>query len=57
MRKAWKISLLIITCITLIITINNFTGDSMPDVLARILGVLDLAAIGVLTYTSVKLRK
>ena len=29
----------------------------MPDVLARILGVLDLAAIGVLTYTSVKLRK
>ena len=57
MRRVWKISLLVITCITLIIAINNFTGDSMPDGLTRILGVLDMAAIVVLVYTSIKLRK
>jgi hypothetical protein len=57
MRRVWKISLLVITCITLIIVINNFTGDSMPDGLTRILGVLDMAAIVVLVYTSIKLRK
>lgn len=57
MRRVWIISLLVITCITLIIAINNFTGDSMPDGLTRILGVLDMAAIVVLVYTSIKLRK
>ena len=56
MRKAWSLSLLVIGCITLTITINNFTGGHLPDVLTRILGVIDLIAIVVLAYTSVKLK-
>ena len=56
MRKAWTVSLLVITCISVIIAVNNFTGDHLPDALTRVLGVLDLIAIVVLTYTSVKLK-
>lgn len=56
MKKAWSISLLVIGLITIVITVNNFGGDFLPDTLTRILGVIDLLALAVLGYTSVKLK-
>lgn len=56
MKRAWTVSLLVIACISVIIAVNSFTGDHLSDALTRVLGVLDLIAIVVLTYTSVKLK-
>ena len=53
----WTASLLVITCIVLIWTICSFAGIKLPDTATRILGVLDLCAIPVLIYSSVKLNK
>ena len=55
-RMAWSISLLIIACITIVSVICNFAGADLPDALTRIFGVLDLCAIVVLAFTTVKLR-
>lgn len=55
-RLAWSISLLVIACITIVSVICNFAGADLPDALTRIFGVLDLCAVVVLVYTSVKLK-
>ena len=52
----WTASLLVITCIVLIWTICSFAGIKLPDTVIRIMGVLDLCAIPVLIYSSVKLN-
>jgi hypothetical protein len=53
--KAWVISLLVISICTLIISITNIIGADLPDMLKRILGVAELVALPVLSYTSVKM--
>jgi hypothetical protein len=55
-RDAWAVSLLVIACVTIVLTVCSFAGIDLPDVLARTLGVLDLAAVVVLAFTSVKLK-
>ena len=55
-RDAWAISLLIIGVVTLFITITSFIDLGLPDVLTRVLGVLDLCALVVLAFTTVKLK-
>ena len=57
LRLLWTASILIITCIVLIWTICSFAGIKLPDTVIRIMGVLDLCAIPVLIYSSVKLNK
>ena len=39
LRKLWGISLLIISCISLIIGICNLVSADLPDILKRILGI------------------
>ena len=56
-RLAWSISLIVIACITVFFTVSNFGGVDFPDMLTRTLGILDLAAVVVLVFTSVKLKK
>lgn len=55
-RDAWAISLLIIGVVTLFITITSFIDLGLPDALMRVLGVLDLCALVVLAFTTVKLK-
>ncbi|MBE6723667.1 MAG: hypothetical protein E7576_00515 [Ruminococcaceae bacterium] len=55
-RDAWAVSLLVIACVTIVLTVCSFAGIELPDALTRTLGVLDLIAVVVLVFTSVKLR-
>lgn len=55
-RDAWAVSLLVIACVTIVLTVCSFAGIDLPDVLTRTLGVLDLAAVVILVFTSVKLE-
>ena len=56
LRKLWGISLLIISCVSLAISISNLVSVELPDMLKRILGIIILLALPVLVYTSVKLK-
>ena len=50
----WSISLLIIGIATIILTGLNIIGIDVPDIVVRIIGVIDLLALPVLAYTTVK---
>jgi hypothetical protein len=55
-RLAWTASILAIVCITIASAACGFAGIRMPDALTRILGILDLCAVAVLAFASVKLK-
>jgi hypothetical protein len=55
-RIIWSCSLLAISIITIFITVCNFAGVELSDVVKRILGIVDLCAVPVLIFVSVKLR-
>ena len=55
-KLAWTISILVITGIIIISAVCSFAGVDLPDALIRVFGILDLAAIVVLVFTSVKMR-
>lgn len=55
-RTAWTISLLVIACINIISLVTSWNGINLSDTLIQILGVLDMCAVVVLVYSSVKLR-
>ncbi len=55
-RKMWKISLIVLACVTLIFAVTYFADITMPDILIRILGTLSLCAIFELVFSSVKLK-
>lgn len=50
----WSLSLLIIGVATLILAGSNIIGIELPDVIVRIIGIVDLIALPVLAYTTVK---
>ena len=50
----WCISLLIIFAVTLTISISNIVDAELPDAVTRILGIVDILALPVLTFTSIK---
>ena len=50
----WGCSLLVIGIVTLILAGSGIIGINLPDAAVRILGIVDLAAIPFLAYTSVK---
>ena len=56
LRKLWSISLLMISCAALIISVSNLLSVKLPDTILRISGVICLVALPVLAYTSVKLK-
>lgn len=53
----WSISLFLIAVITLVITGTRILGTELPDMLLRILGGMDLIALPVLAYSSVRKAK
>ncbi len=56
LRKLWSVSLLVISCTSLILAICNLASIELPDLVKRILGVVILLGIPVLVYSSVKLK-
>lgn len=50
----WSISLLVIGLAAIILTGLNIIGIDVPDIVVRIIGVIDLLALPVLVYTTVK---
>ena len=50
----WSISLLVIGLATIILTGLNIIGIDVPDIVVRIIGVIDLLPLPVLAYTTVK---
>ena len=57
LRKLWGASLIVLGVLTVILAGPAVIGVSQPDALRRIIGILDLIAVAVLGYTSVKLPK
>lgn len=55
--QLWAISLFIISIVTIIWAGSNIIGITLPDILIRIMGILDMISILILAYTSVKKRK
>ena len=50
----WGLSLIIISAVTVIWAVCNIVGIELPDVAVRIMGVLEICALPVLAYTSIK---
>ena len=53
----WSVSLLVISIVTLITAFSNIFGFELPNVLKILLGVIDLVALPILIYTSIKSKK
>ena len=53
----WSVSLLAISIVTLILAFSYIFGIELPNVLKILLGIIDLAALPILVYTSVKAKK
>ena len=50
----WSISLMLIGLATIILAGSNIGGIELPDVVVRILGIIDLIALPFLAYSTVK---
>lgn len=50
----WSISLFIIGIVSIILFGSNIIGIELSDIVVKILGVIDLLALPVLVYTTVK---
>ena len=50
----WSLSLLVIGIATVILAGSNIIGIALPDIAVRLTGVIDLIALPVLAYTTVK---
>lgn len=52
--KLWGISLLVISICSLILSISSMIGVELPDALKITIGILDLIAVPILVYSTVK---
>ena len=50
----WSFSLIIIGVATVILAGSNIIGIELPDVAVRIIGIVNLIALPILAYTTVK---
>ena len=55
--RLWCLSLIVILTITIIWTVCNLIGLELSDRSIRMMGVLDICAIPVLVYTSIKKKE
>ncbi len=55
-RDAWAVSFLIVSFVTILLIVCNFANINLSDTLTRVLSSLDLIALSVLAFTSVKLK-
>ena len=50
----WSISLIAIGIATIILASANIVGIDLPDMLVRLLGIVDLVALPILVYSTIK---
>ncbi len=50
----WSISLILIGIATIILAGANIAAIDLPDIIVRVLGVLDLLSLPVLVFSTVK---
>ena len=50
----WSISLIAIGIATIILASVNIVGIDLPDMLVRLLGIVDLVALPILVYSTIK---
>ena len=50
----WAISLMAIGIATFIIAVTNIIGVQLPDIVIRLLGIIELIALPVLVFTTIK---
>ena len=53
----WSISLFLIGIATIILAGANIVSIELPDIIVRVLGVLDLVSLPVLAFSTVKKAK
>lgn len=53
----WSCSLIVIGICSIILAGANILNFDLPDFITRIIGLIDLAALPVLGYTSIKMLK
>jgi len=53
----WRFSLLVIVIVTLIWVGSNLLNTNLPDIVVRIMGIIDFIAIPILVYSIVKKRE
>lgn len=53
----WAISLIVIGIATIILVGANVVAIELPDILVRVLGVIDLVSLPVLAFSTVKKAK
>lgn len=51
----WSISLMVIGVCTLVLSIANIMGASIPDALVRTLGIFELIACPILMFATVRM--
>lgn len=56
-RIMWSVSLIATGIATFILAGTNIIGAQLPDILVRVLGVIDLVALPVLAFSTIKLAK
>lgn len=55
--RLWCLSLFVISIVTVIWAVCNIVGIELPDVVVRIMGVLDICALPVLVFTSINIKR
>ena len=50
----WSISLIILCFATIILAGANIVGIELPDIIVRILGIIDIVSLPVLAFLTVK---
>ena len=53
----WSLSLMVIGILTFILAGSNIVGIELPDVAVRVLGIIDLIAIPILAFSTMKKLK
>ena len=54
MTFVWSITLLILCVSTLVIAVTRIVGIDLPDIMIRVLGIVELISLPIFAFTSVK---
>ena len=50
----WSVSLIVISLVSLTLSISNIIGTALPSAVSTALGIIDLCALPLLVYSSIK---
>lgn len=50
----WSVSLIVISLVSLTLSISNIIGTALPSAVSTALGIIDLCALPLFVYSSIK---